>query len=242
MYYSTDDSGHIILVSHDELPESQQAAIPDDAEPKVVEYEGNLIDFTSSSQPFVVQEVTNYMIPDDYVSVSDMQSLTDTIVSSEEFQEALQSVEERLAASQYPIYLSSNFVSVFDYVLDGLPVGTPYVIVQGSDSYTASMFYAEPFQYDVSGSSIVLHGPVTQCRLYRVQSGGSYSYNYYYQVSTTGDMTFSTGSNTLLYTNLVEGYPDLCPIDSGVSNYGFVILGTVLFLFLLVRLIFHRKE
>lgn len=156
--------------------------------------------------------------PDDYVSSDELESALSDFMTKEDFQEYYELAEARAAASMYPIYPTSNFVSIFDYVLDGLPSGTPYVLVQGSDNYTADLYYSNVYSYDTSSSVITLQAPVTHCRLYRTQTGGSYNYNYYYNIShQSSDETFSLSSNILLYTNTVEGYPDISPMESGVS-------------------------
>lgn len=126
-----------------------------------------------------------------------------------------------LYAAQYNIYPNTSAVNVFDFVLDGLSYVPGYVILSGSDSSSAYLYYAE--DYDVNGNQIVLYSPVTQCSYYRSYVGSSY--NYFYNVSSVGQQTFNVG-NQLIYTNLVEGYPDVCPLpeNSSLKNLDYVLL------------------
>lgn len=114
----------------------------------------------------------------------------------------------------YTVYPNTSAVNVFNNVFIGLPSKVDYVVVSGSDSSSAYMYYTLS-GYSISGNTITLNSPVVQCSYYS-QRVNTNTY-YYYTTNEIGDTTFTLG-NQLVYTNLIESYPNL-PSDSRKTGH-----------------------
>lgn len=134
----------------------------------------------------------------------------------------------------YNVYPNTAAVNVFTDVLNGVEGNFGYVILSGSDSNSTYLYYSADFE--VSGRSITLFSPVTFCNYYSYRPTSSSSYVYTYTVSTLGDISF-TVSNQLIYTNLLDGYPDVLPYKSRETYLLFFIiaLSIMLVLFSLLK-------
>lgn len=116
---------------------------------------------------------------------------------------------DALASVSTPsIYPSTAAVTVFQYALQSYENYRYYAIIPGTSTSDVYLYTADDFS--VSGSTVTLTGDVKVHRYYTYRPGSSSSTQYLYQVSSSGDVSFSLGS-TLIYTNTMEGYPDIYP-------------------------------
>lgn len=211
MYYGNDSEGNIVMSdSSDILPDEFQAVFPDSASDTV-----SAGDF-STPAPTDLTDSFIPVFPDDYVSYEDMVDLLALVPG-------------------YNVYPSAAAVSVFEDVLNGLPRNIGYVILSGSDTYSTYLYYSD--KYSVSGSSVFLSSPVTFCTYYQYRPTTSSSWVYIYTVNTIGDTSFNI-SNQLVYTNLLEGYPDVLPYKQKETYSLFYIIAfslLVLFLIFVIR-------
>lgn len=120
----------------------------------------------------------------------------------------------------YNVYPNTNAVNVFEYVVNSLDGHFGYVVLSGADTNSTYLYYSKDFE--VIGNVIYLYAPVTFCNYYSYRPSSSSSYVYTYTVNTVSDVNF-TLSNQLVYTNLMDGYPDLLPYKSNES-YSFLII------------------
>lgn len=138
-------------------------------------------------------------------------------------------IELLAAIPGYAVYPNTAAVSVFQDVLNGVSGRFGYIIISGSDTYTTYLYYSR-FYY-VSGSTVTLSSPVTRCTYYQYRPSSSSSFYYTYSVDIVGDISF-TPTNQLVYTNLLEGYPDVVSYKSHESFYLlFLIALAVVFIF-----------
>lgn len=136
----------------------------------------------------------------------------------------------------FTVYPSTQSVSVFTDVLNGLDSSVGYVIMAGGDSNDNYMYYSERYNY--VGNTITLFSPVTMCRYYSYRPSNVSSYLYTYNVTTTGDTSIDL-TNFLIYTNIVDGYPDVIPYKSKESYNVFIV---IVFLFVLLILFISRRR
>lgn len=209
MYYSVDENGNIIMSDSSDI-------LPDEFQAVFPESASDTVspgDFSSSAPSDRLVPV----IPEDYVSYDDMIDLLALVPG-------------------YNVYPSAAAVSVFEDVLNGLPRNIGYVILSGSDTYSTYLYYSD--KYSVSGSSVFLSSPVTFCTYYQYRPTTSSSWVYTYTVNTIGDTSFNI-TNQLVYTNLLEGYPDVLPYKQKETYSLFYIIAfslLVLFLIFVIRI------
>lgn len=140
----------------------------------------------------------------------------------------------------YTIYPSNQAVSVLTDVLNGIDGKVAYVILSGSDTNDTSLYYSSDFS--VSGHNITLFSPVTHCRYYSYRPSVNSSYIYTYTVNSLGDTSFYL-TNQLVYTNVIDGYPDVIPFKSkeSYSLYFVIALSLVILAVGAFKSFFSRK-
>lgn len=162
---------------------------------------------------------------------------TEESVSSGDFLSYDDLVDFLAAIPSYNVYPNISAVEVFSHVLNSIDYNIGYIILSGSDSNSTYLYYSKNFS--VSGNVISLFSPVTFCNYYSYRPTSSSSYIYTYSVNTVSDVTF-TLTNQLVYTNLIEGYPDLIPFKSR-DSYSIMIICCIL-IFLIFAKIFMSKR
>lgn len=165
---------------------------------------------------------------------SDMAALSEQITQLQSDVAALSDSQTR-AASQWAAqaYLSSSIVEVMQRVLQGSPF-CDYVAFRDSTDDSSSGVLIYGLSASVSGN-LITFPEAKMIHFYRVYNGSgynNYSYNYVVQEVTDFDVAFN--SYTLLYTNLLDGYPTLIPDYWQYLLYIFVA-AAVLFVILMRR-------
>lgn len=223
MYYSVDDNGNVIAVeSSSDLPLQfhNLPEIPDLSNQLAGSMPGT--DTVSSGDPTPAPDpyAVPYVLPD-YVTTQDLQDYASLY-----------------AVGNDPQYISERFLHTFEDVLDGLPAGTPYFITQSTDTSRADLYYSkDPYNYTISGNELRL----TDCAhvyLSRYRPNTQSPYQYLMTVDEYyGDASVSFSGNHMLYTNCLQGYPDISPMQtkflSETARYGIILC-----LFILVVLLF----
>lgn len=223
--FYVDEEGNIIYEeSTEEIPQEETAedgvsdGVADDSSDDVfsqnflVDEDGNLIyDEEGNPIPVEVQEepgVTVQVNPSDsslsVVTPGSTQTVTVQLPQSETNYDDL--IEALASVPSYNIYPNTTAVQVYELVLDSLDENVGYFIASGSSSSDVYLYYSE--KYTVSGNTLTLQSPVTQCRYYTYRASSSSSTEYRYNVTTLSDISI-TLSNQLVYTNLKDGYPDV---------------------------------
>lgn len=203
MYYGVDEFGNIVSSQDSSvLPEEFQEVFPE---------------YPPESYPVPSEQFDGLM---SYVSGGDLASdITDSVVEALEFPEPLTGDElyDLLALIPgYNVFPNTAAVTVFDKVLNGLDGNFKYLITSGSDTYYTYLYYGS--SVDVSGNIITFNSPYTICTYYQYRPNTNTNWSYYYTVQqkTSGSDYFSL-TNQLIYTNIVDGYPDLVPYKSRES-------------------------
>lgn len=205
MYYGIDDSGRLIgSTSNEVLPPDVRDNYPDsydDVVPLSDTPAGNY------SEGFLYQNVSS---GDPFIYTStDMSAYIADVYATNS------------PGSMYP---NSAAVQVFQNVLEGLDYEYYYTIYSGSDQNTAYLIYSSTGSS--SGKTLNFTGDVTLCSYYRTrQPNSSWLYEYSVQ-ENVGDQTVNIG-NSLVYTNLIDGYPDIAPNPGFMSTsiiFGFIVI------------------
>lgn len=214
MYYSTDENGNIIMSeSSDILPEEYQEIFPS---------------FAPGSDYVTSGDISSSFSSDEFSDENPHQSEQD--LSGYDFVTYDDMIDLLALVPGYNVYPSTAAVNVFEDVLNGLNHNIGYIILSGSDTNTTLLYYSDKFI--VTGSSIVLSSPVTQCTYYQYRPTSSSNFVYTYSVSTLGDTTFNV-TNQLVYTNLLNGYPDVLPYKQKETYSLFFVISFALFVLLI---------
>lgn len=213
MYYSIDpDTGLIISSeSSDILPDSYQEVFPENAS-----------DTVSSGDIYLDPLPT--IDPDQFIS-------DNNLVTQDDMIDLLASIPG------YNVYPNVTAVSIFTDVLNNTDGHVGYVILSGSDTNTTNLYYSS--HYTVTGNTIVLQSPVTYCNYYQYRPTSSSNYIYTYSVSSIGETSF-TLTNQLVYTNLLEGYPDVLPYKQRETYSLFFVIAFALLLLFIILFVRNR--
>lgn len=138
----------------------------------------------------------------------------------------------------YNVYPNTNAVNVFSYVLNSVDGNIGYVLLSGSDTNSTYLYYSNDFIID--GNNITLLSPVTFCNYYSYRPTSSSNYIYTYNVSVIGDTSFNI-TNQLVYTNLLDGYPDLIPYKSR-DSYSLIFIIALFLALLFFAIIKNTKR
>lgn len=211
MYYSIDPITGLIITSEssDILPDPYQEVFPEDI--------SDIFEDTVSDGDSYIPYPT--IDPDEFISDNDLVTHDDLI--------------DMLALIPgYNVYPNTTAVSIFSDVLNNIDGHIGYVIISGSDTNTTNLYYSS--HYTVSGKTIVLQSPVTYCNYYQYRPTSSSNYIYTYSVSSIGETSFNL-TNQLVYTNLLEGYPDVLPYKQReIYSLFYVIAFALLLLFIIL--------
>ena len=197
-----------------------------------VDSDGNMIVNEVSPSPSPASDAVESVSADifEYVTYSDVEEIVATAL-------------EATTASSIDIanaYLSSSIVDCFSRVVAGLPVGTHYVAYRNNttDSNEGYLLFGKSGKYN--GDSLVFSsGTLVHYYRYQISSGNYYSYDYRYTVEDVSDYSISLNNQSLVYTDLVDGYPTLSTGSDADRNVSFALVyGCVL---LAVFLIFRKK-
>lgn len=230
--YGVDSSGSIIFLDslddiHDQYGDIYDGFFDSD----------NFVPEESNSQtiPGDVSSDTSNLIPeeDNSLTIDDMFSVSSGDIPPEIHIDYSEPIDydylyDLLAAiPQYNLYPNATAVNIFTQVLNGLDKNVHYVISAGSISGDTYLYYSK--DVNVSGNTITLKSPVTQCRYYYYTQNSTTNYTYNVIVLNS-DQTISL-SNRLVYTNVVEGYPDVIPYKSkesfSIGVCGFILVGAI---------------
>ncbi|MCM1342671.1 MAG: hypothetical protein NC305_04005 [Lachnospiraceae bacterium] len=131
-------------------------------------------------------------------------------------------------------YLSATIVDVMDRVVRAHPF-CKYIGFRTSlnNATDGTLVYGNR-SASSSGSVTIYDGYKVDYYRYQYQSGYQTYYEYRYTVTPVEEYTVNFGTNTLVYTNVVPGYPTL-----GVDYTGCLVVGFVFLAFLVVLLRRH---
>lgn len=242
-YFAVGDDGLIKEVySNEELQDSYQELFPDDPADVVSDSlsSGEYVPAPSVSPDTEEiqdnEELHSESVPVEDVSPGDAGASIEPVPFVIDYDELAHAISLQ---QSYELYPSQNAVSVFTNVLAGLDNDVYYVVQAGGDSNTAYMWYSE--DATISGRNITLASPVTVCEYSQYRDGApGYQTHYNYYVRSSGDTSFSP-TTQLVYTNCIDGYPDISGSASTrvLGNYGFVL---VLLVGVILGVLFLRRK
>lgn len=177
------------------------------------------------------------IIPDDFEEFEEPYSVLDAL---------LEELEPYSVDTPVTGNMSSNTLTYFDRVVDGLPDYYKYVAFadDSSDSYSGVLVYGS--DYKISGNTILFNNAYV-VSVYRVRQGVTSSYYTYYSHSTISNKSFNlpATSTVLYYTNAVDGFPvlgyGLNTPQNSISTYLCVAVFLSVLFVLLNKLFFRYK-
>lgn len=230
MYYGVDENGNIISSESSEiLPEEYQEVFPEVAPMPETVSQGDTPEY--------------YPLPDNFLDFMDSVSSGDLVGQFADQLPSTLSQDELIdllaAIPGYSVFPNQTAVTVFTSVLNGLDKNVKYLIVSGSDTNYTYLYYGK--NITLNGNVLVFNSPYTVCTYYQYRPSTSSAWQYLYTVSdrTSGSDTF-TFNNTLVYTNIREGYPDVIPYKSRES-YSFLFIIVLVACFVAFKTLTHRK-
>lgn len=226
-------SEEAVIGNSESLFYGASSSAPDMGYPEyATDINGNLISNDVGLAPDVSPAPDVILAPDpvDYVTYSDVESIVTQAME----------VSTKASVDVANAYLSSSIVDCFSRVVAGLPAGTHYVAYRNnsSDSYEGYLLFDKSGKY--TGDSLSFSsGTLVHYYRYSYQSGYQTYYDYRYSVESVGEMVIDLNNQSLVYTDLVDGYPALSvSFDSDRNISFFVIWGCVA---LIVYIIFRKK-
>ena len=143
---------------------------------------------------------------------------------------AISSGQEQAAEN----YLTSAIVDVMDRVVRSHPfckyIGYRTSVNNATDG---TLIYGDR-AVSSPGSVTIYDGYKVDYYRYQYQSGYQTYYEYRYTVTPVDEYTVNFGSNTLVYTNALPGYPTL-----GINYTGYLVVGLIFLAFMVVLLRRH---
>lgn len=126
-------------------------------------------------------------------------------------------------------YLSATIVDVMDRVVKSHPF-CKYIGYRTSlnNATDGTLVYGNR-STSSSGSVTIYDGYKVDYYRYQYQSGYQTYYEYRYTVTPVDQYTVNFGSNTLVYTNALSGYPTL-----GINYTGYLLVGLIFIAFIVV--------
>lgn len=131
------------------------------------------------------------------------------------------------SGSMFDAYLSSTIVDVFSRVISQHPFSYYVAYRSSNDSSEGYLVYSSHFP-SVSSSSISF-SDAHVCYYHRVYINNAYVYRY--NVYDYDSYIVNYSSNSLFYSNFIEGYPSLSLDSSSVLSYLLLFLIVIFILF-----------
>lgn len=178
------------------------------------------------------------------VSYADMQSFLANQLTLADVEALLEdSLADTRAAniSVADAYLSSAIVDVFSRVVDGCPAHYKYVAYRVNSSDGNEGFLLIGPDAKVNGNYLDFESGTMFCHYYRSQYTVGYQtyYNYKYDVTQTYDVyRVPYNSGSLIYTNMVSGYPVLS--EDNQTHIGSLVIPV--FIVFCIFIIFRRMK
>lgn len=143
---------------------------------------------------------------------------------------AISSGQEQAAQN----YLTSAIVDVMDRVVRSHPF-CKYIGYRTSvnNSTDGTLIYGNR-AVSSSGSVTIYDGYKVDYYRYQYWTGSQTQYEYRYTVTPVDEYTVNFGSNTLVYTNALSGYPTL-----GINYTSYLVVGLIFLAFMVVLLRRH---
>lgn len=238
-YYYLDDNGQIVVTTKKQdipNPSSVPAydTLPDSSfDVPLLHGESSELRSGSLSLDRDIQTVSSGDFVDNASSGAVPYVLSVPSIDYNLLQDSVSEAVLQASLSAFDIYPNSQAVSLFRDVLNSLTGDFSYIIIS-PDSSTTDLYYS--YDYDVSSLHFDYRS-ATLCRYHFYRPSMSSGYLYQYSVSDVGDVSFDINGQ-IVYTNSVEGYPDVFPYKSR-ETYGISVL-TFLVLGILVILLFKR--
>lgn len=247
MYYSVNENNELVSSeSSDILPEEYQEIFPSEAPDFPVEsddypWEDSSV-LTGSGNGATINVIVSdgTEVSGDGSSVNivtpdiDYEQLGQVVADAIDYDSMIEAFAD---VPSYQVFPNTSAVSVMAEVVNSLSGKFGYVIVSGSSSSDVSLYYSK--DYVVNNKNITLKSPVTHCRYYNYRPSSSSTSLYTYIVDDLGDTSFNA-TNQLMYTNLLEGYPDLVPYKQG-AKYSFDFLQALALLMCAMAMVFTFK-
>lgn len=130
--------------------------------------------------------------------------------------------------------MNSSVLDLMDRIINGYPGTYSYAgfRVDSDDAYRATLYIAS--DSIVNGNTVTFSDDCVSINFYRFQQTGYSSYVYYVVDSSPG-ASVDVSSRTIVYTNALEGYPELGSISRFPVSYIWVIVIAIFGSVLLTR-------
>lgn len=172
-------------------------------------------------------EVEKELSPDEETVVSGGDAGNTSVAGSEELVSLLSETIELLSSDSANVLgtFNSSVLDFMDRIVDGKP-DYKYVAFRtsSSDTYATTMYLAKKASY--SGNTITFSDDCVAVRFYRDSSSGYNNY-LYYTINQVGKSTVTIGSNTIVYTNVIDNYPLLGSGSGVVFRWQYLLCGAV---------------
>lgn len=180
---------------------------------------------------------TTYSLPDQ--TVSDGNALTNSIIVKQDNSELTTLMEEQIAllaenSSTVTGTLNSTILDLMDRMVDDMPSYYKYAgfRTDADDAYKATLYLSK--KATLNNNTITFGDDCIAVNFYRVQYS---NYNYYttYERVASPNATVYINDDTIVYTNVAEGFPSLGHYEPFQQEYFWIGVGLIFVAVLFIR-------
>lgn len=174
---------------------------------------------------------------EDEVSSGDIAGTTVVYTDTSEMVSLLSDTVELLSENSSTVTgtINTTILDMCDRIIDDYPSHYKYAAfrIDSDDSYRTILYIAKKATLD--GDTITFSDDCIAVNFYRTTISTGYNGYIYYNVTDSPNATVTIGSNSIVYTNVIEGYPALGNKTPVSYDWLYIILMVIILIVVLVR-------
>lgn len=212
--------------------------VPSDSSGAVTYSQTAVTDIGDPDNLTTTKEVTETIQDSEATDVSSGDSQTPVVLAdTSEMVSLLSDTVELLSENSASVTgtINTTILDMCDRIVDDYPSHYKYAAFRTDtdDSYRTILYIAKKATYD--NGSITFSDDCIAVNFYRTTTTSGYSGYIYYDVSKSPNATVTVGSKSIVYTNVIDGYPTIGNKTPVSHDWLFVILLIVILIIVLVR-------
>lgn len=174
---------------------------------------------------------------EDTVSAGDTSGTTLVYTDASEMVSLLSDTVELLSENSSTVTgtINTTILDMCDRIIDDYPSHYKYAAfrIDSDDSYRTILYIAKKAKLD--GDTITFSDDCIAVNYYRTTISSGYSGYIYYNVTDSPNATVTIGSNSIVYTNVIEGYPVLGNKTPVSYDWLYIVLLVIILIVVLMR-------
>lgn len=181
------------------------------------------------------EDETGNIVPDT-LTVSDGNSSV-TYLDTTEMVSLLSDTVELLSENSSTVTgtVNTTVLDMCDRIIDDYPSHYKYAgfRIDSDDSYRTTLYIAKKATYD--NGIISFSDDCISVNFYRTESGYGYSGYIYYNVSDSPNASVYIGDDSIVYTNVIDGYPTLGSKTPVNNDWIYIMLLVIILVIVIVK-------